>query len=95
MKDTTSSGKSPTCRSSAAKPVAGTVPAEGTIWKSGTACSPRASLAFFALDAVRSALFLLSRLFRTQHGKGLDTPESHPGKKHEASSAPRPRKLWT
>jgi len=95
MKDTTSSENSPACKYSAAQPMAGTVPVEGAIWQKGTARSPRASVAFSALDAVRSALSLLSGLFRPRRGTGMNSPESHPEKRHDAPSVARPRKLWS
>lgn len=63
MKEARSLRGLPTEQSIAARPMATITHAEVSIRRSGNCCSPRANIAFAALDAVRSIVTLLSRFF--------------------------------
>jgi len=74
---------SPTDQSITVRLIATVTPAEATIRRNANHCSPRANVAFAALDAVRSIVSLLSRFLlacKTRasgiHGaKGLPTED--------------------
>ena len=61
MKEARSLRGLPTDQSIAARPMATITPAEASIRQNENCCSPRANIAFTALDAVRSIVSLLSR----------------------------------
>lgn len=63
MKEARSLRGLPTDQSIAARPMATITPAEASIRQNENCCSPRANIAFAALDAVRSIVTLLSRFF--------------------------------
>ena len=61
MKEARSLRESPADQSIAARPMATITPAEVSIRRNGNCCSPRANVAFAALDVVQSIVSLLSR----------------------------------
>jgi hypothetical protein len=70
MKDTTRSGDLLAYQSIVTQPVGNETHAEIATCRKDAACSPRATLALSAMDAVRSMRSLLNGLFRPQQNKG-------------------------
>ena len=93
MKDKMSDRNSQANQSAVAQPVASVTPSRVSIWCKGTDCSPRASIAISALDAVRSTFSLLAGLIRTFRSEGENFPKSDPERKHDVLQTSRTRKL--
>jgi len=97
MKEARSLRASSIDQSKAARPMATITPAEVPIRRNGTGCSPRANVAFAALDAVRSIVSLLSRFLPAcktrasgiHDAKRLPTVEC--GKEARAAISNKPR----
>jgi hypothetical protein len=88
---------SPTDQSITVRLIATITPAEATIRRNANHCSPRANVAFAALDAVRSIVSLLSRFLLAcktrasgiHDAKGLPTVGCDKKGKGATSNTPR------